>query len=276
MRSSRISQFSRMGARSVRRTRLALVLLLVAGGALAAVPSPEKIARAVAEANELAGRAGPLVLGVSLQVAGSGHAAEGEIATHPTGLARLELRNSAGFVERHLLLGAEYSASRDGALLDRPHPFLPPVFLLQATTAATLSAALISFGVHSEEVVLGRMGDRDCYVFGGRNPGSAFEVERLLPSLWIDMTSYEPLRLARADGTEYRLGPSQIYEGIRLPQWIDIDGPDSLRARLTILSAARASVPAAVFQTEWLTSPATPELLPEMPAPAGAAPARLP
>ena len=126
--------------------------------------------------------------------------------------------------------------------------------------------------MHSEEVVLGRMGDRDCYVFGGRNPGTAFQVERLLPSLWIDMTSYEPLRLARSDGTEYRLGPSQLYEGIRLPEWIDIYVPDSLRARLTILSAARASVPAAVFQTEWLTSPATPELIPGLPEPAGAAP----
>ncbi len=267
---------ARLCVRNARRARLALVVLLVAGGALAAIPSPDKVARAVAEANQLAGRAGPLLLHVSLQVAGTGRAAEGEIATHPTGLARLELRSPAGFVERHLLLGAEYSASRDGELLERPHPFLPPVFLLQATTAATLSAALISFGVHPEELVLGRMGDRDCYVFGGRNPGTAFEVERLLPSLWIDMTSYEPLRLARSDGTEYRLGPSQVYEGIRLPQWIDIHVPGSLRARLTILSAVRASAPAAVFQTEWLTSPGPPEVIPALPGPAGVAPAARP
>ncbi len=96
----------------MRRARLALAVLLAAGGALAAIPSPDKIARAVAEANELAGRAGPLLLHVSLRVAGTGRPAEGEIATHPTGLARLELRSPVGFVERHLLLGAEYSASR--------------------------------------------------------------------------------------------------------------------------------------------------------------------
>ncbi len=111
-------------------------------------------------------------------------------------------------------------------------------FLLQATNAATLSAALISFGVHSEELVLGRMGDRDCYVFGGRSPGTAFEVERLLPSLWIDMTSYEPLRLARSDGTEYRLGAARYSvgeylnhiedAGFRELQWREFLGDASL------------------------------------------------
>ena len=97
--------------------------------------------------------------------------ARGQLATHPTGLARLELRSDANFVERHLLQGDEYRASRDGQLLEKFHPFLPPVFLLQATSGAALAAALESFGVSEQEVVLGRMGDPDCYVFGGRLPG---------------------------------------------------------------------------------------------------------
>jgi hypothetical protein len=228
--------------------------LLVALPVVAAIPSADRIAGAVAEANDLAGRAGPLLLRVSLRVAGAGPSAEGELATHPTGLARLELRSPAGFIERHLLLGDEYRASRDGELLDHPHPFLPPVFLLQATSGATLSAALSSLGVHSQEVVLGRLGDLDCYVFGGRLPAVPPDEERLLPSLWIDMNSFDPVRVVRSDGTEYRLGPAQLFDGIRLPRWIDIQAP-RLRARLEILSASHADAPAAVFQGEWLTAP---------------------
>lgn len=240
----------------MRRALAALLVPLVAGAALAAIPSADKVAGAVADANESAGRAGPLLLHVSLRVAGAGPTAEGEIATHPTGLARLELRSPQGFVERHLLLGDEYRASRDGKLLDHPHPFLPPVFLLQATTGATLSAALSSLGVLAGQLVLGRMGDHDCYVFGGRNPRQPGLDEALLPSLWIDMQSYDALRVVGADGTEYRLGPTRTYGKIRLPRWIDILAKGPMRARLEIESAAPADAPAAAFQTDWLTAPA--------------------
>lgn len=244
-------------SRARRRAAAALAALLLPPAVLAAIPGADRIAGAVAEANDHAGRAGPLLLRVSLRVAGAGPSAEGELATHPTGLARLELRSPVGFVERHLLLGDEYRASRDGELLDSPHPFLPPIFLLQATSGATLSAALSSLGVHAQEVVLGRLGDLDCYVFGGRLPAAPPDEERLLPSLWIDVTSYDPVRVVGSDGTEYRLGPSQVYDGIRLPRWIDIQG-SRLRARLEIVSAARADAPAAAFQNEWLTAPVEP------------------
>ena len=240
----------------MKRVLVLLAAVSLAGAALAAIPSAEKIADAVAEANELAGRSGPLLLYVTLRISGGGGAsAEGVIATHPTGLARLELKSSQGFVERHLLLGDEYRASRDGQLLDQPHPFLPPVFLLQATSGATLSAALDSFGVISGEVVLGRMGDRDCYVLGGRRQGQLPGEESPLPSLWIDMQSYDALRLVRPDGTEYHLGPSRLFDGIRLPSWIEIRAPGALRARLEIGGVARADAPAAAFQGEWLTAP---------------------
>lgn len=236
-------------------TALALAGTLLAGAALAAIPSAEKVAAAFARANDLAGRSGPLLLDVTLRIAGRGPSAEGEIATHPTGLARLELRSPMGFVERHLLLGDEYRASRDGRLLDDPHPFLPPVFLLQATSGAALAAALDSFGVVASELVLGRMGDHDCYVFGGRNTGALPGEELLLPSLWLHMESFAALRLVRADGTEYRLGPTRVYDDIRLPGWIDIRAPGPLRARLEIQGVARADAPAAAFQSDWLTAP---------------------
>jgi len=238
------------------RSALALALLAataLAGAALAAIPSAEKVAGAVAETNAASGRARPLLLDVSLRVAGGGAQARGTLASHPTGLARLELTGPSGFVERHLLVGDEYRASRDGELLASPHPFLPPIFLLQATSGAALSAALTSFGVRSDEMVLGRIGDQDCYVFGGRAPVVlGAEDAPLRPSLWIDTSSYDVLRVVREDGTEYRFGPTRVFGGIRLPAWIEIRG-SALRARLEILDASEASAPAAAFHSDWLT-----------------------
>jgi hypothetical protein len=241
----------------LRRGRLTAALALVAlaaAPASGAIPSPEKIARAVAETNTTSGRSSPLILSVKLSVDGAAPSAEGELAVHPSGLARLELRNSwGGFVERHLLQSSTYQASRNGEMLQDPHPFLPPVFLLQASSGDALGAALATFGVDGHQVVLGKFGAHDCYVFGGRTIGLG-EAEHPLPSLWVDMVSLEPQRIVRADGVEYRFGPPQAFGAIRVPGFIDVLAPDGLRARLEITRAARAEAPAALFQPSWLTS----------------------
>ena len=218
------------------------------------IPAPAKIARAVAEMNAASGRSAPLIFNVKLRIDGAAPSAEGELAVHPSGLARLELRNNwGGFVERHLLQSNSYQASRNGELLSDPHPFLPPVFLLQASSGEGLAAALATFGVDGREVVLGKMGAHDCYVFGGRAIGPA-EAAHPLPSLWVDIVSLEPQRIVRADGVEYRFGPIAVFGAIRAPSWIDVIAPDGLRARLEVTRAARAEAPAALFQPSWLTS----------------------
>lgn len=232
----------------------ATALLLLAGVSTAAVPGPEKIARAIAKANAVSGRSAPLLLHVRLRIDGAEPSAEGELAVHPSGLARLELRNRWGFVERHLLQSNDHQASRDGEILTDPHPFLPPIFLLQTGSGEALTAALASFGVAEQQVVLGRIGRHDCYVFGGRLAGRTPGQEHLLPSLWVDQVSYDPLRIVRADGVEYRLGPIRVYDGIRVPSWIDIQTPRGLRARLEITAATHADAPAALFQPDWLTA----------------------
>jgi hypothetical protein len=211
----------------VKRILVALVLVAFAGAATAAIPALTRITGAVAEANAGSGRVRPLLIDV------------GVLATHPTGLARLELRTGMGFVERHLLQGDEYAASRDGELIDRPHPFLPPVFLLQSNSGASLAAALSSYGVAPDTVALGHMGAHDCYVLGGRRLGDV-----------------QP-----PDGTEYRLGPSKVFGGgIQLPTWIEIRAPNSPRARLEVNGASKADAPAAAFQKSWLEfRPAAPE-----------------
>ena len=237
----------------------ALAALAVATPAGAVIPSPLKLADAAAEANDAAGRAEPLWFEVSLRIGEGEPVAKGKLATHPTGLARLELRSRRGFVERHLLQGDAYTASRDGRTIEKPRPFLPPVFLLQATSGAVLRAALESFGVAADDVVLGRVEEQDCYVFGGRLPRKPGEEERRLPSLWVDLESYEVVRIDWRDGVRFRLGPSADFGGgIRAPRWIGIEAPGQPPARLDVLRVGRADAPAAAFGIDWVTAPQTP------------------
>jgi hypothetical protein len=247
-----------MSGRRAAALAAALALAITAQPARAVIPSATKVARAVAESNAASGRSSPLIFSVRLRIEGSaataGPSAEGELAVHPSGLARLELRNGwGGFVERHLLQSNTYQASRNGELLADPHPFLPPVFLLQVSSGEGLAAALATFGVDGRQVVLGKMGAHDCYVFGGRAIGPG-EAEHPLPSLWVDITSLDPLRIVRADGVEYRFGPMEAFGAIRVPSFIDVIARDGLRARLEVTRAVRAEAPAALFSPSWLTA----------------------
>jgi hypothetical protein len=237
---------------------LGLALCAAAASAGAAIPNAEKIADAVAETNRHSGRSAPLLLEVSLRIGGAEPAATGVLASHPTGLARLELRGPSGFVERHLLQGNSYSASRDGQLLDLPHPFLPPMFFLQAESGAAFRAALASYGVASGDVALGRAVDRDCYVFGGRLPRSADGGERMLPSVWVDIESYQIVQVDRPGGVRFRFGPMTLFEGIQAPSWIEVTAPDQPDARLDVVRVAPANAPAAAFGMDWLTTPSEP------------------
>jgi hypothetical protein len=244
--------------------RLAVgIALLLAGPAAAVIPSAPRIADAVATSNRAAGRATPLWLDVTLRIGDGEPIAEGVLTTHPTGLARLELRSTRGFVERHLVQGSEYGASRDGKLIDDPRPFLPPVFLLQAVSGAALQAALTSFGVTNEQAELGLGDDHDCYVLGGRAPRGPDGVEATKPSLWVDLESFEVVRIDRGDGVRFRFGPSERFGSVRLPRWISIEAPGQTPARLDIVKATPANAPAASFNTEWLV--AQPEPLPASP-----------
>ncbi len=230
-----------------------LSVLALAGVSVAAIPNAKKIAEAVAEMNRTTGRDAPVLLDVSLTVGEGEPAATGVLAAHPTGLARLELRSHRGFVERHLLQGNAYSASRDGQLLDEPRFFLPPVFLLQASSGPALSAALASFGVDPLRAVFGRIGDHDCYVLGGRLPPTGDGTEPPLPSLWVDLESHEIVRMD-VPGVRFQFGPSQAFNGIRAPRWISIEAPGRPPARLNVLRATPANAPAAAFSADWLTA----------------------
>ena len=179
------------------------------------------------------------------------------LATHPTGLARLELRSHHGFVERHLLQGNAYRASRDGQLLSSPRPFLPPLFFLQANSGAAFRAALASYGVAAGEVVLGRVADRDCYVFGGRLPRGATGEERMLPSVWVDMETYEIVQIDRPDGVRFRFGPDGSSTASR-PRAGSTSRLPTRGRRLDVVRVAPANAPAAAFGMDWLMALANP------------------
>jgi hypothetical protein len=200
---------------------------------------------------------------VTLRIGEGDPIAQGVLATHPTGLARLELRSTRGFVERHLVQGSEYGASRDGQLLEQPRPFLPPVFLLQTVSGAALQAALGTFGVAAEQAALGLGDDHDCYVLGGRAPPGADGKEPARPSLWVDLETFEVVRIDRGDGVRFRFGPSERFGSVRLPGWISIEVPGQPPARLEIVKVAPANAPAAGFTMDWLL--AAPEPPPASP-----------
>lgn len=232
-----------------------VAVLVLAANASAMVPPPPKVAKAVAEANLAARRGNPLLLKVTLTIGkGQPTAATGTLVSHPTGLARLELKSHRGFVERHLLQGTEYTASRNEELIDNPRRFLPPLFLLQGRSGEALIAAMESFGIASDDGVLGRLGDYDCFVFGGRLPRKSEEEGRQLPSMWVDLDSFDVVRIDAAEGVRFRFGPTQDFSGIRVPRWIEIEMPGREAARLDVLEASVANAPAAAFNQDWLTA----------------------
>jgi len=242
-------------SRTARIFAIVFALCVGSAPALSIVPNAQKIAEAVAARNQADRRNVPLLLDVRLKIGDRPPVATGVLATHPTGLARLELRSNSGFVERHLLQGSDYTASRDGKLLGTPRrPFLPPIFFLQTASGAALQAALTSFGVPASEVVLGIADDRDCYVLGGRLPPGPDGKERRLPSLWVDMDSYEVVRIDRRDGVRFRFGPARMFDGIRAPAWIAIEAPGQDPARLEVLRVVPADAPASAFRSDWLLS----------------------
>jgi len=154
---------------SARAVRYALVVGLVLGlvsSAFAFVPGANRTLKAIARANRASGRTQAIRLELTMRIGDRDAVAAGELISHPSGLARLELRGYGGRVDRYLLSGNELLAAKDGQRLDRPQPMLQPFFLLQPATETTLRAALETFGVQSEWIGLAPCGEQDCFVIG--------------------------------------------------------------------------------------------------------------
>lgn len=303
-----------MRPRRLALTAVVALVALLAASASAFIPPSNRIVREIAKVNRASARTQPLRLTVELYV-GEGATAEdsqrgeprgsGQLVIHPQGLARLELRGGPDLVERHLLIGRDHSASRNGRMLDRPRAFLPPLFLLQTDSSVALDAAMRSLGGDPQAVGLAHCGDYDCFVVGDparapapleirTNAKALLGEKEPLPAdlpqvdagplplarrrtptgtLWIDTVSFEIRGMDTLEGTRVRLGPARLYGKVRMPSWISIEEQGLSPVRFEVTDATPVNAPAAAFQRSWLESE---ELLGMGENPASPAEERLP
>jgi hypothetical protein len=263
-----------------------LLLAQAVAPAGAFIPKASRIVSAIALANSQAGRSQALLFQLRLRMGDGDVLAEGELLTHPSGFARLELRGANDLIERHLLQGMEHTASRNGGWLLQPRPLLPPLFFVQAESGASLKAALAAFGVDSNLVGLAVCGDSDCFVVGdprrvparvAATPPGTPEQEQapavqlgegdLAPGLaslqpkqanvWVDMRSYRIRRFELAGGVVVELGPPMLNDKIETPQWVVINEPDRAPVTLEFTQVVAVSAPARSFREDWLLTGTT-------------------
>lgn len=250
---------------------LAIVTLFLVGlfvavpMASAYIPKVNKIRSAIVGVNQRSARGTGLRVEVALYSAAPDGSeeqpadtkallAKGTLETLPSGLARLELRSPQGQVERHLLRGSEYLASRNGVMLTDARPFLFPAFLLQAGDSSALANGLASLGVAGEAVALGLLDDHDCYVIGGRVLGQHETVSErpALSSLWVDMNGFYFVAFEQASGVRYRFGPSAAFQGVQFPKWVSIEKPGQPAFYLEVQNVKKATLSASAFQADWV------------------------
>ena len=275
--------------------RFAVMVIVVAGLCLGAVgvansllPASDRITKAVAQTNRSSGRNEAIKLDLALRIGGGDPIATGQLVTHPTGMARLELEKRGEFIERHILQGNEHLVTRNGNLVESPRAFLPPLFLLQATSSVSLEAAMRAHGVDVDALGVAPCGDGDCYVLGdpalvpppvevpepeaGDDEATGDELAESDPladdepveaeedephqgpraTVWIDTDSYELRRLQSREGVRVLLGPISKFEKLRVPAWLEIREPRQVPVTLDIVRAAKVAAPANAFGREWL------------------------
>jgi len=227
-------------------TALLLGIGLLVTPARGHLPEPVRIARAAAAANKAARRTAPLELEVAVRMDGEEEvAATGKLLTDPLGRARLELVHRDGFRERHLAVPGRYRASRDGASIERPRILLPPLYLLQVGRGSDLASWLAERGAPLD-AELGYEEEHDCYVLGGREGRAA---------LWIDQDTLTLVRVDLPGGHRVRYGPLRVFDGIQLPEWIDITPTGAPPVRLEIQAAAPSKPGPGAFEPAWLSQP---------------------
>ncbi len=235
------------GRNALRRGTRALAFaaafaLLVAPFAQAFIPKSDRTIRGIAKVNKSSGRSKAIQLELTMRIGERDPIARGQLISHPSGLARLELRGFSGRVDRYLLSGSELLGAKDGLRIDRPQPLLQPLFLLQPSTSSTLRTALESFDILSDAIGLATCGDQDCFVIGDPRlaaplpePDPDFfvleEDDVLLDPLGLEGDEYalatesEETLLTTAAGDEALDGPElSIPEDALLPRvWVDTD-----------------------------------------------------
>jgi hypothetical protein len=271
-----------------------VVGLLSASLAEAVIPLPGRTMRAIASVNRASGRTKALQLEMKLRIGSEPPIASAELISHPSGLARIEIRGYDGRIDRYLLSGDELVGTKNGERLFRPRPMLQPYFLLQASSESTLRTALETFGVRTQSIGLAPCGDDDCFVIGDprldaplpkieiesdedaledlgldtqaieprlRPPDEDFEaiaqvVEGRLPRFWVDTRDLQVRRIDRADGIFVIFGPVASFEKIQVPSWFEIHDPgEAVPMRFEVDRAVQVNAPPKAFDRSWLIPP---------------------
>lgn len=236
---------------------IAFAVLAVAPAVGAVIPASPRLIGAVAEVNRAAAREVALGLELELLDGAGSVVGTGELVADPSGSARLELRAPTGLVERHLRRGLDYRVSRNGVPVEDPKPLLPPVAWFQIGDGPRLEQALRRAGIAVESVALGREGDRDCYVIGGRMVGGDGSRATLRASFWVELEALQPVRIDRSDGIRYVLGPPATFGPLRVPAWIQVELAGQPYLRMVVRAAQTSQPTAMSFDTSWLAAPRT-------------------
>ena len=240
---------------ATRRATVGGFVVCVVAGVLAAfvlspaaafIPESGTIARAAAKTNRDAKRNQVLAFDVSVRpTAAETVQATGTLLASPDGRARLQVRHTLGFEERQLRQRGAVQGARDGQRLTRPHPLLPPVWVLQARSGNGLLALLAELGGDPNQAAMGYDGAHDCYVLGRRD-GVSF---------WVDQDTLALVRVDLPGGVIYRFGPDQGPEkGLRVPAWFEVEAPGLAPMRLDVTGVRAAAAPEGAFLADWLTA----------------------
>jgi hypothetical protein len=73
--------------------------------------------------------------------------------------------------------------------------------------------------------------------------------------VWVDQDDWTIVRVDRADGVRFHLGPSRSFGGMQLPAWIDVEAPGRPPVRLEVRGAAPVAAEPGDFAPAWLREP---------------------
>ena len=213
--------------------------LLWNAGAQGAVPQRDRVETAIAKTNASAGRGQAMRIEVLVQIGDRPAVARGELLTDPSGQARLELRGAGDLVERHLWLGGESQAARNGEILVQPRPFLPPVFVLQASTGEGLRNALLGLEVDPVPMGLIECGEEDCLVLG--DPEQDIPPPVGPPLGGLEEYEVEKARAEEAREAEYQIARVWFWAGADRFVFAALDA-EAESLRLEALAQAEADL----------------------------------
>ncbi|MDG2332849.1 MAG: hypothetical protein P8Q97_01355 [Myxococcota bacterium] len=196
------------------------LLVVWATAAPATVPSPERIASAVASENAAADRTQPLRFELRVQIGDRPSVASGTLFTDPSGRARLELRGANGLVERHLLRGGEVFATRNGEPLEEHRFFLPPLYVLQVESGSALRRSLEELQIGVDTVGLSQCDEEDCLVVGD----PALEIPRRAPPEIQGLELYDAVRALAAEQEAAEAAGFSIEEWQEMTAALEAEG----------------------------------------------------